>query len=181
MQRRGLRVAHIKPISKSDEVGTRGPPWPVHDPASKQLDPFSQQIGPPASPLGGYRCIGGLTRGFDGYLPGNTCELYKDNTSPTTEGGYPVSEADKTDDDVESYWNLVRPLARVRGRRLDLTGRTFDRLTVKGPTGRRNRSGSAIWSCLCVCGATKEACSNALMRGKVKSCGCLLRENLRKG
>jgi hypothetical protein len=83
---------------------------------------------------------------------------------------------DKTDDEIESYWGLVRPLVRVRGRRLNLTGRVFGRLTVRGPTGRRSH-GSALWDCLCSCGTPKEVSTNALMKGKVKSCGCLLKEN----
>ncbi len=86
---------------------------------------------------------------------------------------------DKTDDELESYWNLIRPLVRQRGRRLSLTGRTFTRLTVRGPTGRREY-GSAIWDCVCSCGNPKEVSTNALMKGKVKSCGCLLREKLGK-
>lgn len=85
-----------------------------------------------------------------------------------------------TDDDLDSYWALLRPVGRGRGRRLNLTGRTFTRLFVRGPTGRRTSSGSAIWDCLCSCGTPKEANTNALMKGKVKSCGCLLKELKKK-
>jgi hypothetical protein len=82
----------------------------------------------------------------------------------------------KTDDDLESYWAIFKPLARGKGRRLNLTGRIFTRLTVEGPTGRRTPTGSALWACLCACGNRKEVSTNSLMRGKVKSCGCLLRK-----
>lgn len=85
---------------------------------------------------------------------------------------------DKTDDDMESYWAILRPIARGRGRRLNLIGKAFYRLTVDAHTGRRTKSGSALWACTCVCGAPKEVSTDALMKGKVKSCGCLLKERL---
>lgn len=79
-------------------------------------------------------------------------------------------------DDFDVYWNELKPVARGRGRRLNLVGRRFWRLLVEEPTGKRTPSGSAIWSCRCACGNRKEVCTNNLMKGKVKSCGCLLRE-----
>jgi hypothetical protein len=83
---------------------------------------------------------------------------------------------DKTDDELESYWALLKPIVRGKGRRLNLEGKAFYRLTVDSNTGRRTKSGSALWACTCVCGKPKEVSTDALMRGKVKSCGCLLRE-----
>jgi hypothetical protein len=81
------------------------------------------------------------------------------------------------DDDLKSYWALLRPVQRGRGQRLNLEGRRFFRLTVGAPTGTRTPSGSALWNCTCDCGATKEVSTDNLMKGKVKSCGCLLRES----
>lgn len=80
------------------------------------------------------------------------------------------------EDDLESYWALLRPIRRGRGRRLNLVGKTFSRLTVESATDRRTKSGSALWTCSCVCGNSKEVSTDNLMKGKVKSCGCLAKE-----
>lgn len=79
-------------------------------------------------------------------------------------------------DDLQDYWDSLRPILRGKGKRLNLQFRTFGRLYVIQATGRRNGSGSALWSCRCSCGNFKEASTDALMKGKVKSCGCLMRE-----
>lgn len=83
-------------------------------------------------------------------------------------------------EDLLACWKYLRPIIRGKGRRLDLANRTFDRLYVEGPTGRRNSSGSALWDCRCSCGNPKEVSTDALMKGKVKSCGCLMREYQRR-
>lgn len=57
-------------------------------------------------------------------------------------------------------------------KRLDLTGRTFGRLSVEGRV-----QGGTIWDCLCECGARLQVKSTVLSRGRKKSCGCLQRES----
>lgn len=93
-----------------------------------------------------------------------------------------------TKDDFEDDWaHLQRKgdLKRGRGRRLDLTGRVFSRLRVLAYTGRRTKSGSALWDCVCMgedglsCGNHKEVSTDNLMKGKVKSCGCLFRDQIK--
>lgn len=79
-------------------------------------------------------------------------------------------------DDFESSWNRLRPVTRGRGKRLKLKGRRFDRLVVIEYTKTRTKSGSALWSCQCDCGNFKNVSTDNLLKGKVKSCGCLLRE-----
>jgi len=66
---------------------------------------------------------------------------------------------------------------------IDLTGASFGRLTVvrRGEgvtrTGRRKRTS---WVCSCACGVIVVAVSEHLLRGAVKSCGCIRRENSRR-
>jgi hypothetical protein len=57
---------------------------------------------------------------------------------------------------------------------IDLTGKTFGRLTVirKG----LNRTTRTTWDCQCSCGKTVNIYSNSLITGKSKSCGCLRSE-----
>ena len=57
----------------------------------------------------------------------------------------------------------------------DLTGRTFDRLTVI----RRieNRKEKVAWLCSCSCGNEHKAISATLLAGTVRSCGCLRLES----
>lgn len=55
---------------------------------------------------------------------------------------------------------------------LNLTGRTFGRLTPVGPTDlRRNRG--VVWEFRCQCGATVYCQAALVMAGSVRSCGCL--------
>ena len=57
------------------------------------------------------------------------------------------------------------------GRKLiDLTGKTFTRLTVKSYVGRIGHA--AHWDCTCSCGAEVRANGEALKAGTLKSCGC---------
>lgn len=60
----------------------------------------------------------------------------------------------------------------------DLTGKKFTRLTVLGIYGRVKRYDGTLlyWSCVCECGTVKAIQGNDLKSGKVKSCGCLMRE-----
>lgn len=62
---------------------------------------------------------------------------------------------------------------------VDLTGRTYGRLTVL------ERAGSVIsgdcvrptWRCRCVCGTECIVCGSSLKSGGTRSCGCLRREH----
>lgn len=60
----------------------------------------------------------------------------------------------------------------------DLTGQRFGRLTVI-ERAENNKSGRVCWKCLCDCGNKHIVSSNNLLRGEVKSCGCL-RDDLKK-
>lgn len=64
----------------------------------------------------------------------------------------------------------------------DLTGQTFDRLTViklsrDVKTGNRYRK---YWLCKCECGNTKEVRTDSLTSGNVRSCGCIKKEQDRE-
>jgi hypothetical protein len=64
------------------------------------------------------------------------------------------------------------------GRRVDITGKQFGRLTAVG----RSFAGihrESWWECSCVCGNIKLVSISALNRGQVKSCGCLWAEHLK--
>lgn len=56
----------------------------------------------------------------------------------------------------------------------DLTGRRFGRLTVIKRA--ENRGGRTCWECRCDCGTLRMVTAHDLKAGKVKSCGCLVRE-----
>lgn len=60
---------------------------------------------------------------------------------------------------------------------IDLTGKTFGRLTVQS---RKIVKGArrAIWNCLCECGKTHTASGSDLTTGDIRSCGCLGKEML---
>ncbi|WP_047999441.1 AP2/ERF family transcription factor [Lactiplantibacillus herbarum] len=66
---------------------------------------------------------------------------------------------------------------------IDLTGQTFNRLTVI-ERGGTSKNGNALWRCQCSCGNQTVVDSYALRHGKIRSCGCLSRElsavNIRK-
>lgn len=61
------------------------------------------------------------------------------------------------------------------GRRIDLLGQRFGRLTVIEETSQR-ANGSILWKCRCDCGNTVLVRSNHLRRGGVLSCGCFNKE-----
>lgn len=62
-------------------------------------------------------------------------------------------------------------------KKLDLSGQKFTRLTVVKEAGRSNK-GQVLWLCSCECAGTKLATSYGLRSGNIKSCGCLLREQI---
>ncbi len=69
------------------------------------------------------------------------------------------------------------------GKFIDLTGRTFNRLTVLrrgddyiSPKGRRNPR----WLCKCTCGRLSLVQTGSLQSGSIKSCGCLHIEQARQ-
>ena len=55
---------------------------------------------------------------------------------------------------------------------IDMTGKTFTRLTVLGRSGS-TPTGMAAWLCRCSCGTEKRVYGGDLRSGKSKSCGCL--------
>lgn len=61
--------------------------------------------------------------------------------------------------------------------KLDLSGKRFGRLVAVEEYGRDNR-GRVVWLCRCDCGVSgKAVVSSLLIRGNVKSCGCLQKSN----
>lgn len=62
------------------------------------------------------------------------------------------------------------------GKKADLQGQKFGRLTVLCDSGSRDSSGSVLWMCQCECGNTALCSTHDLNRGGTKSCGCLQRE-----
>lgn len=61
------------------------------------------------------------------------------------------------------------------GKRIDLLGQRFGRLTVINETSMR-ANGSILWECRCDCGNTVLVRSSHLRRGGVLSCGCYNQE-----
>lgn len=55
----------------------------------------------------------------------------------------------------------------------DLTGQRFGKLTVLYPTEKRADQGSVVWHTVCDCGRECDVSARRLVRGKVRSCGCL--------
>jgi hypothetical protein len=66
------------------------------------------------------------------------------------------------------------------GKVIDLTGQTFERLSVLYFIGLDDKRKQALWFCKCICGKTKIIQSNNLIRGVTKSCGCLQKEKAGK-
>lgn len=64
-------------------------------------------------------------------------------------------------------------------KRNNLIGQTFGRLTVLRVAGLNARQ-NVLWHCACVCGGTASAPAYDLRKGRVQSCGCLVREGLNK-
>lgn len=61
----------------------------------------------------------------------------------------------------------------------NLTGRTFERLTVKSFAGV-NKHHNAMWLCVCKCGNDKIVTAGNLSNRSARSCGCLAIEISRK-
>lgn len=57
------------------------------------------------------------------------------------------------------------------GTRYQLTGQRFGRLEVIGEAPRQN--GQSMWTCRCDCGNVVERMGYHLVRGSIKSCGCV--------
>jgi hypothetical protein len=55
----------------------------------------------------------------------------------------------------------------------DLTGQTFDRLTVLGFDGLKGVPPRSYWICLCLCGERVSVAAAALKSGHTRSCGCI--------
>jgi len=64
-------------------------------------------------------------------------------------------------------------------KKIDITGQRFGRLIVLRDTGKRYRR-YVIWACKCDCGKLVEVPSGDLRSGKIKSCGCLWKEMVKK-
>lgn len=54
----------------------------------------------------------------------------------------------------------------------DLHGQVFGKLTVVRFLGT-DKNRAAVWRCRCECGGTHDVVGNVLLRGAVRSCGCL--------
>ncbi len=68
-------------------------------------------------------------------------------------------------------------LVKKKTRMVDLTGQTFNRLTVICDSKKRTSySGDVIWKCKCECGNIVYVRSNLLRTGKAGSCGCFKRD-----
>lgn len=59
--------------------------------------------------------------------------------------------------------------------RIDLTGQTFNRLTVDHFLGM-TRAGGTLWECICICSTRVPATGHGLKNGATNSCGCLAKE-----
>lgn len=62
---------------------------------------------------------------------------------------------------------------------IDLAGERFGRLVALGPIGKK-RSRNVVWLCRCDCGNTKEIPSSNLRNGVTRSCGCLMKESVKR-
>jgi hypothetical protein len=66
-------------------------------------------------------------------------------------------------------------------KKIDLTGQTFNHLTVQERLGSRlmgslRKKHAIFWKCQCVCGAFVELDTGRILSGNTRSCGCLRRE-----
>lgn len=59
---------------------------------------------------------------------------------------------------------------------IDLTGKTFGRLTVIAKSDKKTKDGNLHWLCRCTCGNLTIVNGYRLRCGDTKSCGCLRRE-----
>lgn len=63
------------------------------------------------------------------------------------------------------------------GYQIDITGKKFNRLQILGFSHNHPKNRSSIWICLCDCGNIKNIQYNAIVKNRIKSCGCLLKES----
>ena len=63
---------------------------------------------------------------------------------------------------------------------LNLAGERFGKLVAVELTGEVIRGQGRLWRCVCDCGGEKKSTTGALNIGAVKSCGCLVLDNVRK-
>ena len=75
---------------------------------------------------------------------------------------------------------VERCTKRGKSNAKDLTGQRFGRLVAIRPTEQRVRT-SVVWECCCDCGNIHFATSSNLVRGDVKSCGCLVKGSFGNG
>lgn len=59
---------------------------------------------------------------------------------------------------------------------IDLTGKTFERLTVIKRDFSKPNNKKAMWLCKCQCGKEVIVGGDHLRNGHTKSCGCLQKE-----
>lgn len=79
---------------------------------------------------------------------------------------------------IESSRIIPCPLPTSK-RFINLTGKVFGRLTVRGFIGKctfPNSPPACLWECLCECGKTYAVVTGSLIKGLTRSCGCLNRE-----
>lgn len=62
--------------------------------------------------------------------------------------------------------------------KINLTGKTFNRLTVI--RYKENKKGKRWWECVCICGNKTTAATDSLQGGNTGSCGCYKRSGLHK-
>jgi hypothetical protein len=65
----------------------------------------------------------------------------------------------------------------MSGKKHDLVGMVFGRLTVLADSGR-SPQGAILYKCLCICGKYSTVRAGHLRSGATKSCGCLEKESL---
>jgi len=60
-----------------------------------------------------------------------------------------------------------------------LEGKRFGRLLVIAKTEKR-KDGAVLWECICDCGKKRLTGTRELNKGRVRSCGCLIIDSVRK-
>ncbi len=64
--------------------------------------------------------------------------------------------------------------------RKNINGMKFGKLKVLYETSRRNTTGTIYCMCICDCGNKKEVVKTSLISGNTRSCGCLIKEKLKR-
>lgn len=60
----------------------------------------------------------------------------------------------------------------ILGKRLDLIGQRFGKLTVVGDAGKDNKHSHSLWNCVCDCGESLVVMGKSLKGEATTSCGC---------